>query len=182
MILNNRIIEDIKKVSGLQFDKAGDFALLAGHIFEKTKRTIGVTTLKRLFCYIKDDRKASDYTLNTIAMYLGYFSWDEYASSIKIESEWGFQDESIYIQAIDPGSRIRIQYLNRIVLFETIEFNGQNALKVITSENSSLLPEDILIVYRLQKGQILEAEDVIRGSQHGNYKTNGELTIIEILK
>ena len=72
--------------------------------------------------------------------------------------------------------------MNRIVLFETIEFNGQNALKVITSENSSLLPEDILIVYRLQKGQILEAEDVIRGSQHGNYKTNGELTIIEILK
>lgn len=82
MILNNKIIEDIKRESHLLFDKAGDFALLGSLIFEKTERTIGVNTLKRLFCYINDDRKSSDYTLNTIALYLGYSSWDEYASAI----------------------------------------------------------------------------------------------------
>ena len=89
MILNKRIIEDIKNESGLLFDKAGDFALLASLIYKKTKRNIGVTTLKRLFCYINDDRKASEYTLNTIALYLGFSTWDEYTSLQKIESDWG---------------------------------------------------------------------------------------------
>lgn len=49
MILNNAIIDDIKRNSGLLFDKAGDFGLLSTYIFKETGRTIGVTTLKRLF-------------------------------------------------------------------------------------------------------------------------------------
>ena len=72
MTLNNIIIEKIKKRSKLLFDKAGDFDLLSMYVFNETGRTIGVTTLKRLFNYVDDDRKASDYTLNTIAIYLGY--------------------------------------------------------------------------------------------------------------
>lgn len=63
MILNNAIIEDLKEKSGLLFDKAGDFSILSSLIFDETGRTIGATTLKRLFYYIKDDRKASEYTL-----------------------------------------------------------------------------------------------------------------------
>ena len=81
MILNNAIIEDIKEKSGLLFDKAGDFSILSSLIFKETGRNIGVTTLKRLFHYIQDDRKASEYTLNTIALYVGYKSWEEYSSA-----------------------------------------------------------------------------------------------------
>ena len=51
MILNNAIIEDLKEKSGLLFDKAGDFSILSSLIFDETGRTIGVTTLKRLFYY-----------------------------------------------------------------------------------------------------------------------------------
>ena len=115
MILNKRIIEDIKNESGLLFDKAGDFALLASLIYKKTKRNIGVTTLKRLFCYINDDRKASEYTLNTIALHLGFSTWDEYTSLQKIESDWGFEDENIYIQALNPEMLLTIKHLNRTV-------------------------------------------------------------------
>ena len=77
MILNNAIIEDVKEKSGLLFDKAGDFAILSSLIFKATGRSIGITTLKRLFYYINDDRKASEYTMNTIALYVGYKSWEE---------------------------------------------------------------------------------------------------------
>lgn len=49
------------------FDKAVDFGLLSSYIYKDTGRTIGVTTLKRLFNYINDERKTSEYTLNTIA-------------------------------------------------------------------------------------------------------------------
>lgn len=52
MILNDTIIDDIKRKSGLLFDKAGDFDLLSTYVYKETGRTIGVTTLKRLFGYI----------------------------------------------------------------------------------------------------------------------------------
>ena len=180
MILNKRIIEDIKNESGLLFDKAGDFALLASLIFKKTKRNIGVTTLKRLFCYINDDRKASEYTLNTIALYPGFSTWDEYTSLQKIESDWGFEDESIYIQALNPEMLLTIKYLNKTVKFLVKELDGNNVLEVYGVENGSLQVGDILYVYKIKKGSILEAECVIRGSNHGNYKTNGEIHLVEI--
>lgn len=182
MILNKRIIEDIKNESGLLFDKAGDFALLATLIYKKTKRNIGVTTLKRLFCYINDDRKASEYTLNTIALYLGFSTWDEYTSLQKIESDWGFDDESIYIQALDPGTLLTIKYLNRKVSFLVKELDGNNVLEVSGVENGSLQVGDILHVHKIKKGSILEAESVLRGTSHGNYKTNGEINFIEIIE
>lgn len=182
MILSNRIIEDIKSESDLMFDKAGDFALLSSAIYSKTKRNIGVTTLKRLFCYINDDRKASDYTLNTIAIYLGFPSWEEYSSARKIDSDWGYDDESIYIQALDPGTQITIQYLDRKVCFIVKALDSENILEVVSVENGSLQKGDILHVHKIRKGTILEAESVIRGSSRGNYRTTGEIKKIELVQ
>lgn len=181
MILNNAIIEDVKERSGLLFDKAGDFAILASLIFKATGRSIGVTTLKRLFYYINDDRKASEYTMNTIALYVGYNSWDEYSASKNLDSDWSFPEETLYIHALDVNTRICIQYLNRKVNFVVVEHEGENHLKVESGENSSLKAGDLLFVYRIRKGEILEAERVIRGDMIGNYKTHGEVMNIEVV-
>lgn len=181
MILNNAIIDDIKRNSGLLFDKAGDFGLLSTYIFKETGRTIGVTTLKRLFNYINDERKTGEFTLNTIALYVGYQSWEDYSIAKKLNSEWGYKDETIYISALEIGTRIKLQYLDRIVTFEVCEIEERNVLNVISSVNSSLREKDILYVYKIQKGNILEAEKVIRGSNIGNYRTNGEIKIVEII-
>ena len=180
MILNNAIIEDVKEKSGLLFDKAGDFGILSSLIFKATGRSIGITTLKRLFYYINDDRKASEYTMNTIALYVGYKSWDEYSASKNLDSEWGFADETIYVHALEEGTNISIQYLDRKVNFTVVNHEGENHLKVVSCENSSLKDGDLLFVYRIRKGEILEAEKVIRGNMIGNYKTHGEVMSVEI--
>lgn len=180
MILNDKTINDIKNESGLLFDKAIDFTLLCNLIKQKTKRQIGETTLKRLFCYINDDRNTSEYTLNTIAIYLGYSSWNEYSTQQKTESEWGFNDDSLYVQALDPGTQIGIQYLNRKVIFVVKKVENNNVLEVISVENGSLQIGDVLKVHKIKKGAILEAESVERNSNIGNYKTNGEIRVIEI--
>lgn len=182
MILNNAIIEDLKEKSGLMFEKAGDFSILSSLIFDETGRTIGVTTLKRLFYYIKDDRKASGYTLNTIAIYVGYKSWEEYSSSKNLLSDWGFDDDTLYIHALELNTNIKVQYLNRKLTFLVVEHEGKNYLKVVSCENSSLQADDLLLVYRIRKGEILEAEKVIRGESIGNYKTHGEILSIELSK
>lgn len=182
MILNESIVDDIKRKSGLMFDKAGDFDLLSTYIYKETGRTIGITTLKRLFNYISDERRTSEYTLNTIALYLGCQSWKDYSSSKNLDSEWGYEEESVYINTLEIGTKLMIQYLDRIVNFDVCTMEGHNVLKVLSSQNSSLRVGDILFVHKIQKNAILEVEKVLRGSDVGNYRTNGEIKVIEIIK
>ena len=180
MVLNTQLIEKIKEKSGLSFDKAKDFDSLCAHIFDVTKRTMGITTIKRLLGYIDDDRNTNEYTMNTIALYLGYKTWNELCSSIRVDSEWRFEDNAIYIDKLIPQTEIEIKYLNRVISFIVIRYEQGNALQVVTSMNSSLRAGDILVIHSIKEGSFLEAEKVIRGESIGNYRTNGEIKHIKI--
>ena len=152
MILNSLIIDAIKKKSGLCFDKAKDYDILCDKIFSSTNRTIGVNTIKRLMGYILDD------------------------------SEWNYSDDTVYVQDLHLGSTIKIKYLNRTIIFQVITFKGIQALKVIEATNSSLKADDILFVEHLRRGEILESKVVYRGDKIGNYRTNGEILEMEVIK
>lgn len=182
MILNKDIINAIKEKSGLLFDKAGDFSVLSSLIFKETGRTIGVSTLKRLFNYISDDHRTSEYTMNTISLYLGFPSWRDYIAKNNIDSEWNFDDDAIYIDDLDEKTTIKVKYLDRIVVFEVVLLNNSKVLRVKESINSSLQVNDILYIYKIKKGELLQAEKVIRNGESGNYKTNGEVTFLEIIE
>lgn len=41
--------EDISNKAGLLLDRAGDFESLSSNVYKETGRTIGITTLKRVF-------------------------------------------------------------------------------------------------------------------------------------
>lgn len=180
MTLNDSIITIIKQKSQLLFDKTGDYDLLASLIFKETGRTIGVTTLKRLFNYINDSRKANEYTLNTIAIYLGYNDWNNLCREVNVNSIWGYDNQSVYIHTLEVGKHIEISYLNRKVCFIVVQQNGKNVLQVEESVNSSLQIGDICDIYKICKGNILEAEHIYRGDNIGNYKTQGEISSIKI--
>lgn len=180
MILSNIVIDDIKSKSGLLFDQAKDFEALAKLILEVTQRSIGITTLKRLLGYIDDDHRTNSYTLNTIALYLGYSTWEAYLLARSVDSIWGFQDAAVYVKSLEENTEICIKYMDRVVRFKVIMFHEEKALVVIQASNSSLLPNDILLIYKIEKGKRLEAEKVFRGDLIGNYKTNSELTSVEI--
>lgn len=182
MVFNNQIIEMLKARAGLSFDKSKDFELLRDDIFTATGRSIGVTTVKRLLGYISDERNTNEYTLNTIAIYLGHQSWGELSWTLRIDSDWNFEDDTYYLDDLDVGVRIRVKYLNRTVDFEVVSFKETKALMVIDALNSSLKKGDVLMVSYLKMGNILEAKTVYRGNNIGNYRTNGELTDISILE
>jgi hypothetical protein len=181
MVLSDNIITDIKEKSGLVLEQVKDYDILAHLVFLATGRNIGVTTLKRLFGQINDERKTNEYTLNTIGLFLGFKSWKEYISTKQIDSEWNFKDDTILIDKLDIGNTIIIQYLNRKVQFSVKEYDKKKILVVEKAVNSSLKEDDILFVHCLRKGEILEAEKIIRGNNVGNYKTHGEITCIETI-
>ena len=180
MILNKEIVNAIKAKSDLLFDKAGDFAVLSSLIFDETGRTIGVSTLKRLFNYINDDHRTSEYTMNTIALYLGYLSWHDYIVANKIDSDWNFEDDAIYIEDLEIGTFIQVKYLDRVIVFMVDQHEEQKVLRVKSTKNSSLQVDDILFIHKLREGECIEAEKIIRNGTTGNYKTNGELKEIVV--
>lgn len=181
MILNKQIITKIKDKSLLSFDKAKDFTILSSKIFEETKRSIGVTTIKRLLGYIDDSRKTNEYTLNTIALYLGYKNWNELCCSLRIDSDWNFEDDKVYVDDLEVGKEVFISYWDREVTFIVIKFHNKKALKVTKVLNSSLNEGDILLIQCLEIGKILEAKEVHRDNLIGNYRTNSELSEIHIV-
>lgn len=181
MILSLSTITDLKKKSGLCFERAKDFDILSSIIEKETKRHIGITTLKRLVGYIKDERSANEYTLNTLALFLGFVSWEEYVRIRHCDSVYNFKDDALYIHKLAIGDTIDVKYLDREVRFSVIEFNGQNALKVENAHNGSLMKDDILLLYKLCTGEIIQAEQLIRGDSIGNYKTHGEVSSIKII-
>ena len=181
MILNKQIIDKLKEKSGLVFDKSKDYEYLCDAIYKETGRTIGVTTMKRLFGYISDERNTNEYTLNTIAIYLDYPAWSELCYTLRIDSDWEYEDEAYYIDELPLDAILKVKYLNRVVSFKVIDYDKGRALQVIEAANSSLKTGDVLLIDHLKEGEILEAKSVIRGKTLGNYRTNGELKEITLL-
>jgi hypothetical protein len=175
MILNKQIIDKLKERSNLLFDKSKDYETLCDLIYKETGRTIGLTTIKRLLGYISDDRNTNEYTLNTIAVYIGFHSWGELCSSLRIDSDWNFEDDTIYVDDLPIDKILKVKYLNRCVDFKVVMIDNCKVLQVLKASNSSLKEGDILIIDHLKEGDFLEAKKVIRGDSIGNYKTNGEL-------
>lgn len=179
MKLSNKTIEEIKEKTGMKYDRAKDFSVLAEDIFKKTGRSIGITTLKRLFGTIEDQRDAIGYTMNTIAIYLGYASWKDYMGHDSFDSDWCFDDDLFYIHDLELGDQLKIQYLNRSVTFSVVDYEDTRVLKVEESTNSSLQVGDIVFIHSLRVGSLIEAEKVIRGTVIGNYRTKGEIAEIK---
>lgn len=180
MVFSNKTIEQLKLKSGLSFDRASDFSKLATLISNETKCTIGITTLKRLFGYIDDSRETNKGTLNIIAQYIGYHSWEEYVSTMRIDSDWNLDSDTIWIACLSLGTVIKVGYLNRTVTFEVVNAEEGKALRVIDANNSSLHMNDIAYIDRLRKGEKLEARKVCRGTSLGSYRTNGEVKSIKV--
>lgn len=180
MKLSKVTIEEIKEKSALKFEMVKDFVAFSEMIYKATGRRLGVTTLKRLFGNIEDERKPILYTLNTLAMYLGFSSWEEYNSKHLFDSDYDYEDDTVYISQLMLDTRIEVTYLNRVVTFRVIQHDAIKALRVEASVNSSLKVDDIVILYSLKEGTCIEATQVIRGKSLGNYKTHGEITSIKV--
>lgn len=72
---------ELESAYGQKILYAKDCMSLSLAIQEKTKRNISVSTLKRLFGIIESPYHPSKYTLDTLAVYLNYESWNELAKS-----------------------------------------------------------------------------------------------------
>ncbi|PTN08777.1 hypothetical protein [Mangrovibacterium marinum] len=82
-LIKELVKDEIRKKYGQQISAARDCQTLAESILESTGRQISVSTLKRFFGIIQSPFNPSKYTLNTLAIYLGFSNWTDYAVSFE---------------------------------------------------------------------------------------------------
>jgi len=82
--LSENSIQNIKQaveaVFGQKINYAKDCDSLSVRVFEKTNRQLSASTLKRFWGIIRSRFNPSGFTLDTLALFVGYAGWDHFAS------------------------------------------------------------------------------------------------------
>lgn len=161
-MLSLSIIEMIRKKSGLDFDNPKDFEVLS-ESFSAADR-LGVNTLKRLLGYAKSPIAPRKTTLDAVAHYLDYPSWEALTGIQPIESDW--VEKAFFADEIREGSYVEASWFpDRHLVLKCI---GENRFLVTQSINGKLQPNDEVVIqnfrmqYPLQVLQVVRNGDIMR--------------------
>lgn len=158
---------------GKEIRLSADCAILALDIEQVTHEHIGVNTLKRLLGFIRDEREPRASTLDIIANYMGFKSWNAFIDAENpSNSDFKEPANGIDVSQLPIGAKVQIEYYpNRRVVMEN---QGCFIFRVIRSENSKLQVDDVLEVHHIIPSYPLIASDVIRAGKSLGLFTAGK--------
>jgi len=182
-MLSPVIKEQIETKLGQKVRYHSDLECLCIEIEKETKQKISLNTLKRLFGFIAGVSEPRLYTLDTIALYLGFTNWDVYLLSLDQSGNSGFNSlQEIRIESLPVSSIVEFGYdPDRIV---QVQFEGQNNFKVISAKNSKLVENDLVEITHFVLNYPLVILNVIRdGKSMGRFTAGrvGGLTELKIV-
>ncbi len=158
--LKNRI--ELKFGKAIRYPK--DCEALSIDINKVCDEKISATTLKRVFGLVETVKKPRLFTLDVLAQYAGFSSWDTAVHNIELHDGSSFEGDALLLTStLDKGKEIKIAYSPDREL--VVEYLQHNNFVVKNSSKSKLLPNDIIIVHRFEVGYPLVCEKVIRNSK-----------------
>jgi len=183
-MLSKITFKEIEKRFGKEVRYPTDCEALAGHISMETKQRVSASTLKRIMGFIKGTKEPRLYTLDVIALYLGFDNWDKYLDKFsKIENSEFINLEQLDISSFCLNDKIEFTYEpNRKVI---IQYKGDFTFEVTESLNSKLQKSDKLKILHIVKYYPLIINSVIRkGLDMGQFKAGkiSGITNINVIK
>lgn len=137
-----RLVAEIEKMVGRQMLTPRDFNTLSSKIQERTHEYLSATTLKRIWGYFEQPGKPRQFTLDTLARFLGYRSFnyfkeesadDEEQSNLIIGNRLNSED-------LQEGDQIQITWMpNRICI---CQYLGNAQFKVVKAQHTKLCEGD----------------------------------------
>ncbi|MBQ6647874.1 MAG: hypothetical protein IJM66_03385 [Muribaculaceae bacterium] len=173
----------IEQRFGREIRYPADVEALHYDVLEATGESISVNTLKRLLGMVTDVKQARQFTLDTIARYVGHDTWEAMTQFAKEKGNSDFEDvESVVVASLCEGDMIELTYPpDRMVRMR--HTRGDECV-VIESVNGKLREGDVVDVSHLVLGYPLYAKEVTRdGMSMGSFtagKTGG-LSSIRII-
>lgn len=157
--------------SGLSFAQSKDYSLLAEMILSTTGEHISDNTLRRVMGVKEDAGVPRPVTLDIIARYLGYESWNLYqrfGNEEVSDSRFIEQKNVVASSQLVIGQKLQLQYHpNRILI---LEYQGDEKYVVRSVSGGSLQEGDLLTIYNFVEGMTLFVSNVERkGKSLGQY-------------
>ncbi|MDE5568917.1 MAG: hypothetical protein K2I89_08655 [Muribaculaceae bacterium] len=142
-----------------------EFLDLTVEIERKTGYSISLSSIKRIWGYVRYEGFPSVTTLNNLAQYNGFRNWEAFLSSKtfnRLSEDSGFFEESI-VNPIDlnPGDRLMLSW-GKDKSCE-IECILPMRFRVIRAENIKLEAGDIFTLHTLCLGHPIYISDIVRG-------------------
>lgn len=142
MKLSNEFISRIQQFVPFDLTTSIGCTLMAHDISHTLNVVISPNTLKRAFGIIEASSSTSNFTLDLIARYIGYSSWECFLNDKSYDSSTFNNKKIILLSDFNIGQIIRFSYRpNRLV---TIKCIAKNSFRVIQSINSKLIVNDII--------------------------------------
>lgn len=177
MKLNSIVIDMLSEKCGCDVSTPAGATALAIDIESKTGERLAPNTLKRLVGVIDYPNAPRITTLDIIARYLGYPSWEHLQAVLNHGSSFfGNLYTFVEVSELDPGTEIYFRWEpNREI---TLRHQKDGKCEVVEVANSKLSAGDILELTQLAEGFPFYVKDVIRGEEHlGAYNAASELGI-----
>lgn len=141
-----------------------EFNELSSQIYLKTKARISVSSIKRLWGYVKYDNFPSRTTLNILARFNDFKDWESFQKEINYaqkDNTSGFVDGSLVnANALQIGDQISVKWDNNKECI--LEYISYMRFKVLESKNIKLLPGDTCTISSICIGLPLVISNIQR--------------------
>lgn len=128
----------IEETTERRMEVPRDFVWLAEYIEQRTQKRLCASTLRRFWGYVNEGVKASTYTKNVLAEFIGYRDFAHFVeaqSQAEAQSDIVF-DEKVSSDDLSIGQLIKLTWLPDRQC--TIRHEGKGYFTVIKSQNTRL--------------------------------------------
>ena len=183
-------IEELKNLVNLRYNRrlstTTDFEEFSLHLKRRYDIDVSTSTLKRLYGYVNDSHKPRIQTLDSLARYVGYNSYNSFVEwlkrSVRFNSSF-FNSEQIVSSDLESGDQIEIGWApNRLL---RLRFLGNSTYSVLEAQNSKVMVGDRFVTGCFIIGQPLYLPYLERdGELTPSFVAgrNGGLSIVRIIK
>ena len=169
-MLNQLIIDLLSEKSGVNVKTPEGAGILRNDIESKTGEALSLNTIKRLVGLLPYTSIPRQSTLNILAEYLGFSSWQLLTDFIKGTTS-GFNTGKTFIELKELPVDFKLKLTWEPDREIIIRHLGDGRFEIEKSKNSKLQETDILTLSQIAPGFPLIAENVVRqGKSLGNYQ------------
>ena len=157
------LCEAVEKTINLKMRTPKDFDYLREQIYQKLSVLISQTTLKRIWGYITEDSTPRDSSLTVLAQFAGFPDYETFCAEITDDDPPSapILGERLPVEELSVGDRIILRWDPLRVC--VIEFLGQSAFRVISSEKTRLQPDDTFSCSTIIEGEPMYLDNLVQG-------------------
>lgn len=174
--------QKVEERLGLKPRTPNDFRTLSAEIRRTVGQTLGVTTLKRLWGYVKNPNSPTFSTLTILCRYVGETDWYSFCALNNMPGGSGFnQQKTLYATDVPEGDTIRVHWGNNKNCL-LLKLDSGSRFRVLASRNVKLDVDDVIVVPVIMLGEPFTVTECQRGDVAMGSYTSGKHGLVQIIE